>query len=93
MKYGLFPSWQTYYTASGTNFNQSFSYFGMPIYKFFASVSKHIPTTNYGGYFADYSQPLAQAFESVIQGTNPEQALKTAEQNAARISGQSIAGK
>ncbi|GLG00121.1 ABC transporter substrate-binding protein [Alicyclobacillus hesperidum subsp. aegles] len=91
LKYGLFPSWQTYYTAPGTSFNQNFSYFGMPIYKFFAGVSKHIPTTNYGGYFADYSEPLAQAYEAVIQGTNPIQALKTAEQSAARISGQSIA--
>ncbi|WP_245630231.1 ABC transporter substrate-binding protein [Alicyclobacillus acidiphilus] len=91
LKYGLFPSWETYYTAKGTNFNQNFKYFGMPIYKFFASVSKHIPVTRYGGYFADYSQPIAQAYESVVQGKDPLTALKTAEQSAARVSGQSIA--
>ncbi|WP_041695072.1 ABC transporter substrate-binding protein [Alicyclobacillus acidocaldarius] len=90
LKYGLFPSWESYYTAKGTDFDQNFPYFGMPIYKFFASVSKHIPTTNYGGYFEDYSQPLSQAYISVFKGANITQALQTAEQNAARISGQSI---
>lgn len=91
LKYGLFPSWQPYYTASGTSFNQNFSYFGEPIYKYFASLSKNIPPTNYGGYFNDYSSAISQAYDDVFKGGDPKQALQKAEKAAARASGQSIA--
>ncbi|MCL6443071.1 MAG: sugar ABC transporter substrate-binding protein [Alicyclobacillus sp.] len=91
LKYGLFPSWEPYYTAKGTDFNKNFPYFGMPIYKFFASLSTKIPSTNFGGYFNAYGTALSQAFISVFSGKDIVSSLKTAEQAAARLSGQSIA--
>lgn len=91
LKYGLFPSWQPFYSASGTNFGKNFSYFGQPIYKTFASLSKKIPPTNYGGYFKDDNTPLSQAYDTVFKGGNIQKALKKAEQDTARSSGQSIA--
>lgn len=91
LKYGLFPSWEPYYTAKGTTFKQNFPYFNMPIYKLFASLSTKIPSTNFGGYFNDYSKPLSQAYISIEGGGNIKSALQTAAQAAARLSGQSTA--
>lgn len=93
LHYGLFPSWQPFYKAKGTKFNATFPYFKMPIYKFFASVSKKIPPMTFGPYLNDYSQALAQAYISVYHGANIMTSLKTAEQASARLSGQSIASK
>lgn len=92
LKYGLFPSWQPYYTAKGTTFDQTFPYFGIPLYKFFASQSKKIPSTSFGGYFNDYGTALSQAYITIFKGGNIQSALKTAEQASARLGGQSIAG-
>jgi lactose/L-arabinose transport system substrate-binding protein len=91
LKYGLFPSWAPYYTAKGTTFNQDFPYFGMPIYKFFASASKNIPATNFGGYFNDYGKALSQAYISIFGGADIQSSLNTAAQASARLSGQPIA--
>jgi len=83
LKFGLFPSWKPYYNTSV--FKQSFPYFGNRLYPLFASLSTHIPTMRYGGYYWNYGQPLSQAYESILHGASPLPALKQAATQAFKL--------
>jgi lactose/L-arabinose transport system substrate-binding protein len=90
MKYGLFPSWQPYYDTD--NFNVEDEYFGIALSEFFGELSTDIPPLEYGAHYMDINNAIVDALgEIVIDGKDITEALRDAEQKAARDTGLEIA--
>ncbi|TCN28157.1 ABC transporter substrate-binding protein [Mesobacillus foraminis] len=88
MKYGLFPSWQPYYETE--KFKEVDDYFGIALSEFFGKLSTDIPTLDYGSNFMDVNDTIVGALGEVIDGKDVEEALKAAEEKAARETGLEI---
>ena len=90
MKYGLFPSWQPYYDTD--NFKVEDEYFGIALSEFFGELSTDIPPLEYGAHYMDINNAIVDALgEIVIDGKDITEALRDAEQKAARDTGLEIA--
>jgi lactose/L-arabinose transport system substrate-binding protein len=86
LKYGLFPSYTPFYSSQA--FKQTFDYFGMPIYTFFAEHTKNIPPMNHGPIMLDASNPLKQMEQAVLSGrSTPAQAAQQAAQAISKATG------
>ena len=85
LKYGLFPSWKPFYKTHA--FNATSSYFGIPLYRFFAKESTHIAPMRYGSRFWNFAQPLTKAYEAVLHGTSPKVALQNATTAVRKLKG------
>jgi lactose/L-arabinose transport system substrate-binding protein len=88
MKYGLFPSWQPYYETE--KFKEMDEYFGVALSEFFGKLSTDIPTIDYGSKFMDVNNAIVGALGDVMDGKEIEEALKAAEEKAARDTGLKI---
>ncbi|MDQ0338642.1 lactose/L-arabinose transport system substrate-binding protein [Caldalkalibacillus uzonensis] len=90
MKYGLFPSWQPYYETE--QFKVIDEYFGIALSDFFGQLSTDIPPLDYGAHFMDINNAIIDALGAVmLDNENIEDALRRAEQRAARDTGLNIA--
>lgn len=90
MEYGLFPSWQQYYDSEASE--ETDPYFGFSLVEFFGDLATDIPSLDYGAYFLTIEPELNNAFASVLGGeTDPEQALRTAEERVAQATDVEIA--
>ncbi|WP_202079073.1 ABC transporter substrate-binding protein [Caldalkalibacillus salinus] len=89
MAHGLFPSWQPYYETE--KFKATDDYFGIPLSDFFGQVSTEIPPLEFGAHFLDFQKPFEDATADVMAGQkSAEEALRDAEQQAARATGLDI---
>lgn len=90
MEYGLFPSWQPYYDSEASE--ETDPYFGFSLVEFFGDLTTDIPSLDYGPHFLTIEPELNNAFASVLGGeTDPEQALRAAEERVAQATDVEIA--
>lgn len=92
MKYGLFPSWQPYYKTE--KFKEVDDYFGISISEFFGKLSTDIPPLDYGAHYMDVNNAIVGALGEILhKGKDVKEALKEAEEKAARDTDLEISGK